>query len=143
MSGGTAGPGGTRGPAPGGGPALIAQPPGRSPDFGRGLVTAVVQDAATDEVLMVAHMDRDAYQATLRSGRATFWSRSRGRLWEKGETSGNTLRVLEVRLDCDGDAVLLRVELAGFACHTGARSCFRLPPAGNAPPSDPETDRDR
>ena len=103
-------------------------PLGRSPDFSRGLLTAVVQDAATGEVLMVAHMDAEAYQATLRSGRATFHSRARGRLWEKGETSGNTMRVLEIRLDCDGDAVLLRVAPSGPACHTGSRSCFEPPP---------------
>ena len=103
---------------------LIAEPQGRRPDFSRGLLTAVVQDAATSQVLMVAHMDRDAYAATLAGGGATFWSRRRQRLWEKGEVSGNTMRVVEVRLDCDGDAVLLRVEPAGPACHTGARSCF-------------------
>jgi phosphoribosyl-AMP cyclohydrolase len=110
-------------------PPLIAEPPERTPDLGQGLLTAVVQDASSGEVLMVAHMDRDAYDATLVSGRATFWSRSRQRLWEKGETSGNTMRVVEVRLDCDGDAVLLRVVPAGPACHTGARSCFDAPPA--------------
>ena len=103
-------------------------PPGRSPDFSRGLLAAVVQDAATDEVLMVAHMDAEAYEATLLSGRATFHSRSRGRLWEKGETTGNTMRVLEIRLDCDGDAVLLRVTPSGPACHTGSRSCFEPAP---------------
>jgi phosphoribosyl-AMP cyclohydrolase len=89
-----------------------------------GLITAVVQDAETGEVLMVAHMNREAWQATRRSGRATFYSRSRQRLWEKGETSGNVMTVVETRLDCDADAVLLRVRPAGPACHTGARSCF-------------------
>jgi phosphoribosyl-AMP cyclohydrolase len=107
---------------------LIAEPEGRTPDFSRELVTAVVQDARTAEVLMVAHMSREAYEAPLATGRATFLSRSRQRLWEKGETSGNTLRVVQVRLDCDGDAVLLMVEPAGPACHTGARSCFVPPP---------------
>jgi phosphoribosyl-AMP cyclohydrolase len=115
---------------------LVAAPEGRSPDFSRGLVTAVVQDAATAEVLMVAHMNREAYEATLVSRRATFWSRSRERLWQKGATSGNSMRVNQVQLDCDGDAVLLLVEPAGPACHTGARSCFVAPPpaAGVAPP---------
>ena len=103
---------------------LHAEPAGRGPDLSRGLLTAVVQDATTREVLMVAHMDRDAYTATLATGRATFWSRSRQRLWEKGETSGNAMHVVEARLDCDGDAVLLLVEPAGPACHTGAATCF-------------------
>jgi phosphoribosyl-AMP cyclohydrolase len=93
---------------------------------GDGLITAVVQDAATGEVLMVAHMNREAWDATLRNRLATFYSRSRGRLWEKGESSGNVMHVREVRLDCDGDAVLLRVEPAGPACHTGERSCFHV-----------------
>jgi phosphoribosyl-AMP cyclohydrolase len=89
-----------------------------------GLITAVVQDAATSEVLMVAHMDRAAWDATRSTGRATFFSRSRQRLWEKGETSGNTMHVHEIRIDCDADAVLLRVAPDGPACHTGERSCF-------------------
>jgi phosphoribosyl-AMP cyclohydrolase len=95
------------------------------PRFGDdGLVTAVVQDAATSEVLMVAHMNEAAWDATLRRGRATFFSRSRQRLWEKGETSGNTMHVREVRIDCDGDSVLLVVHADGPACHTGERTCF-------------------
>ena len=89
-----------------------------------GLVTAVVQDAATREVLMVAHMNAEALAATRDTGEANFWSRSRGRLWKKGETSGNVLRVAELRIDCDQDAVLVLAEPAGPACHTGARSCF-------------------
>lgn len=89
-----------------------------------GLITAVATDSATGELLMVAHMTAEALAATLDSGEATFWSRSRGRLWKKGETSGHVLRVVEVRIDCDQDAVWLRVEPAGPACHTGARSCF-------------------
>jgi phosphoribosyl-AMP cyclohydrolase len=89
-----------------------------------GLVTAVATDAATGELLMVAHMNADALAATLESGEATFWSRSRGKLWKKGETSGHVLRVVEVRIDCDQDALWLRVQPAGPACHTGARSCF-------------------
>ena len=89
-----------------------------------GLVTAVVTDRASGEVLMVAHMNADALAATRASGEATFWSRSRGRLWRKGETSGNVLRVAEIRIDCDQDAVWLIVDPAGPACHTGRRSCF-------------------
>lgn len=89
-----------------------------------GLVTAVVTDRVTGEVLMVAHMNAEALAATSRTGEATFFSRSRGRLWRKGETSGNVLRVAEMRIDCDQDAVWLLVDPAGPACHTGARSCF-------------------
>ena len=89
-----------------------------------GLVTAVVTDVGTGEVLMVAHMNAEALAATRGSGLATFWSRSRGRLWCKGETSGNVLRVRELRIDCDQDAVWVIAEPAGPACHTGARSCF-------------------
>jgi phosphoribosyl-AMP cyclohydrolase len=89
-----------------------------------GLVTAVVQDATSGEVLMVAHMDAEALARTRETGLAHFHSRSRGRLWLKGETSGNTLQVRELRVDCDQDAILLRVEPSGPACHTGARSCF-------------------
>ena len=96
-----------------------------TPQFGPdGLVTAVVQDASSGEVLMVAHMNREAYDATMASKRATFYSRSRQRLWEKGETSGNVMHVREMRVDCDGDAVLLTVDADGPACHTGERTCF-------------------
>jgi len=89
-----------------------------------GLVTAVVQDAESSEVLMVAWMNREALERTLSSGEAHFWSRSRGQLWHKGEISGNVMVVREIRLDCDADTLLLRVTPAGPACHTGARSCF-------------------
>lgn len=89
-----------------------------------GLITAVATDATTGELLMLAHMNADALAATLESGEATFWSRSRNRLWKKGETSGHVLRVVEARIDCDQDALWLRVEAAGPACHTGERSCF-------------------
>jgi len=89
-----------------------------------GLVTAVAQDAETGQVLMVAHMSRDALRRTLETGYAWYWSRSRGRLWRKGEESGHTQRVTAAEADCDGDAVLLHVEPAGPACHTGHRSCF-------------------
>lgn len=89
-----------------------------------GLVTAVVSDAATGELLMVAHMNEAALAATLATGEAVFWSRSRGEIWHKGATSGHVQRVVEMRVDCDQDAVWLKVEPAGPACHTGARSCF-------------------
>ncbi|HEV2283425.1 MAG TPA: bifunctional phosphoribosyl-AMP cyclohydrolase/phosphoribosyl-ATP diphosphatase HisIE [bacterium] len=97
-----------------------------------GLVTAVAQDARTGEVLMVAHMTRAALERTLATGQAWYWSRSRRELWRKGETSGHTQRVVEVRGDCDGDAIVLKVEQAGAACHTGHRSCFfrRVAPDG-------------
>jgi phosphoribosyl-ATP pyrophosphohydrolase/phosphoribosyl-AMP cyclohydrolase len=88
------------------------------------LRAAIVQDAETDRVLMLAWMDAEALRLTRESGEAHFYSRSRGRLWRKGETSGNTLPVEELREDCDGDAILLRVRAAGPACHTGSRSCF-------------------
>ncbi len=96
------------------------------PDFakGGGLVTAVTVDAATGEVLMVAHLNDEAYDTTLRTGVVHYWSRSRGRLWKKGESSGNVQRLVEVRTDCDGDALVLRVEQTGPACHEGYRSCF-------------------
>lgn len=89
-----------------------------------GLVTAVVTAARSHELLMVAHMNAEALRATQTTGEAHFWSRSRQRLWRKGETSGHVLRILEIRIDCDQDAVQLIVEPVGPACHTGARSCF-------------------
>ena len=97
-----------------------------------GLVTAVVTDAASGELLMVAHMNADALVATRATGRATFWSRSRGALWTKGETSGHFLDVVELRIDCDQDAVWVIARPRGPACHTGERSCFyrRIVPAG-------------
>ena len=100
-----------------------------------GLITAVAQDAGTGEVLMVAHMNREALRQTLTTGQAWYWSRSRGRLWRKGEESGHTQRVVGMQVDCDGDALLLRVEQTGPACHTGRRSCFfRTVIAGNGEP---------
>ncbi len=90
-----------------------------------GLVPAVVQDARTREVLTLAYMNAESLQRTLEDGETWFWSRSRSELWHKGATSGNTQRVVEVRLDCDGDAIVALVEPAGPACHTGARSCFQ------------------
>ena len=94
-----------------------------------GLVPAVVQQHDTGEVLMVAWMDREAVAETLRVGETVFWSRSRGERWHKGETSGNTQRVVEVIADCDGDVLLVKVDQQGdgVACHTGARSCFHQP----------------
>jgi phosphoribosyl-AMP cyclohydrolase len=89
-----------------------------------GLVTAVVTDVADGTVLMLAHMNAEALDATIASGEAHFWSRSRGRLWKKGESSGNVLKVVELRIDCDQDAIWLTAEPAGPACHTGERSCF-------------------
>jgi len=94
------------------------------PDFSKGLLPAVVQDALTHAVLMVGYMDEAAYEATLRTGRVTFYSRSKGRLWVKGETSGHYLELVEVRLDCDGDALLVRVRPAGPTCHRSTYSCF-------------------
>jgi phosphoribosyl-ATP pyrophosphohydrolase/phosphoribosyl-AMP cyclohydrolase len=89
-----------------------------------GLVPAIVQNARTGEVLMLAWQNREALERTLQTGKATFWSRSRNQIWEKGGTSGNVQHVRAVRVDCDADAVLLRVDPAGPACHTGERTCF-------------------
>lgn len=90
-----------------------------------GLIPAIVQDYATGEILMLAYMNQEAFDATLSSGKATYYSRSRQTLWVKGDTSGNLQRVKEIRIDCDDDTVLLKVEqLGGAACHTGHRSCF-------------------
>lgn len=90
----------------------------------RGLAPAVVQDAATGEVLMLAWVDAEAVRRTLETKTTWFWSRSRKEYWNKGATSGNTQKVIEVRYDCDADALLMRVEPTGPACHTGERSCF-------------------
>ncbi|MEK8088940.1 bifunctional phosphoribosyl-AMP cyclohydrolase/phosphoribosyl-ATP diphosphatase HisIE [Thermithiobacillus plumbiphilus] len=89
-----------------------------------GLAPAIAQEARTGEVLMLAYMNRESLAATLRDGYATYYSRSRGQLWRKGETSGHLQRLVDVRLDCDGDTLLLRVEQTGPACHTGADTCF-------------------
>ena len=93
----------------------------------KGLVPAIAQDAKTGRVLMLAYMNAESLQMTLDSGCATYFSRSRQQLWRKGETSGHTQRVLEMRYDCDGDALLLTVEQEGPACHTGENSCFHNP----------------
>jgi phosphoribosyl-AMP cyclohydrolase len=90
----------------------------------QGLVVAVAQQHDTGEVLMVAWMNRDAVRETLATGTVCYWSRSRMKLWRKGETSGQAQRLVELRVDCDGDALLLRVDQTGVACHTGRRDCF-------------------
>jgi len=98
-----------------------------------GLVTCVTTDAGSGEVLMVAHMNAEALGRTIATGEAWYFSRSRGALWKKGETSGHTQRVLEMRVDCDQDAILIKVEQSGGACHTGRRSCFyRAVPLGKS-----------
>ena len=100
--------------------------PMTGPDFskGGGLLVAVAQDAATGQMLMVAWMNQEAYEETLRTGRAVYYSRSRGKLWRKGEESGHVQTVRGIYLDCDADTILLKVEQAGAACHEGYRSCF-------------------
>jgi phosphoribosyl-AMP cyclohydrolase len=96
-----------------------------SPKFDTGgLTPAIIQDAGNGQVLMMAWMNRQAFDLTLSTGQVHFWSRSRQALWRKGETSGNTLLVREVRIDCDEDVLLIKVEAAGPACHTGQKSCF-------------------
>lgn len=97
------------------------------PDFGKrgGLITAIAQDHATGEILMVAYMNEESFRRTLELGEVVYWSTSRQELWHKGETSGNVQILKELRVDCDGDAVVLTVEQrGGAACHTGRRSCF-------------------
>ena len=101
----------------------------------RGLVPAIVQDADTGAVLMLAWMNADAWRLTRETGEVHFWSRSRGALWKKGETSGNVLRVAELRVDCDHDAVLVKARPAGPTCHTGATACF-FHRDGDAPDDD-------
>jgi phosphoribosyl-AMP cyclohydrolase len=97
-----------------------------------GLVTAIAQDAATGDILMLAYMTEDTLRRTLDTGRMTYWSRSRQEVWVKGQSSGNTQHVREVRLDCDGDALVFKVDQKGdAACHTGHRSCFYREYTGN------------
>lgn len=95
-----------------------------------GLIAAIAQDADTGEVLMLAWMNAEALEQTLSSGRVVYWSRSRNQLWRKGDTSGHEQHVVEVRIDCDQDAVLLKVRQTGAACHTGRRACFYRIAAG-------------
>ena len=95
------------------------------PDFSKGLLPVIAQDQDSGEVLMLAYMNEEAWRATLATGEAHYWSRSRGELWHKGRTSGHVQRVRAMRLDCDSDALLLLIEqMGGAACHTGRRSCF-------------------
>src|SRR5882672_3240598 len=104
--------------------------PDMSPDISevkfdsQGLIPAVVQEASTGRVLMVAYMNSDSLAKTVETGETWFWSRSRGSLWHKGETSGNTQRVISISIDCDGDTLLVKVEAQGPACHTGEHTCF-------------------
>jgi phosphoribosyl-AMP cyclohydrolase len=91
---------------------------------GEQLIPAIAQDVKSGEVLMLAYMSRESLAITIETGRATYWSRSRAELWEKGATSGHTQKVLSIALDCDGDALVLQVEQVGAACHTGDQSCF-------------------
>jgi phosphoribosyl-AMP cyclohydrolase len=120
--------------APPGAAADLEEGSALTPKFDAdGLVTCVATDARSGEVLMVAHMNAEALAKTIATGQAWYYSRSRGALWKKGETSGHTQRVVEMRIDCDQDAVLLKVEQTGSACHTGRRSCFyRAVPIGKA-----------
>jgi len=90
----------------------------------KGLIPAIMQDSETNEVLMLAYMNTESLRLTLESGETWFWSRSRGELWHKGATSGNIQRVVEIRVDCDEDTLLIRVQPEGPACHTGERTCF-------------------
>lgn len=109
-----------------------------------GLLTCVATDAATGEVLMVAHMNDEALRKTIATGEGWYFSRSRNALWRKGETSGHTQRVVEMRMDCDQDAVWIRVEQHGGACHTGRRSCFyRRVDAGEGGPGLSWVDADQ
>lgn len=96
------------------------------PDFSKndGLLPTIAQDAASGEVLMMAYMNREAFDETLKTGRAVYWSRSRGRIWRKGEQSGHVQLVESIRIDCDADTILLKVRQTGAACHEGYRSCF-------------------
>jgi phosphoribosyl-AMP cyclohydrolase len=94
---------------------------------GNGLIPVVVQDAKTKETLMLAYANREAVELTVSTGKATYWSRSRGKLWVKGETSGNTQKIVSVTADCDFDALLYVVEQKGVVCHTGAPTCFHNP----------------
>jgi len=120
--------------APPGAVADLEEGAALTPKFGAdGLVTCVATDAASGDVLMVAHMNAEALAKTIATGQAWYYSRSRGALWQKGETSGHTHNVVEMRIDCDQDAVWIKVEQTGGACHTGRRSCFyRAVPLGKA-----------
>lgn len=105
----------------------------------QGLIPAIARQHDSAEILMVAWMNREALAETLATGKVCYWSRSRGRLWRKGERSGQTQSLIELRIDCDGDVLLLQVEQKGVACHTGRRSCFfrRLTAAGELEETEP------
>jgi len=120
--------------APPGAPSELEEGTALTPKFDAdGLVTCIATDAGSGEVLMVAHMNAQALAKTIATGEAWYFSRSRGALWRKGETSGHTQRVVEMRIDCDQDAVWLKVDQEGGACHTGRRSCFyRAVPLGQS-----------
>lgn len=92
--------------------------------FEQGLIPAIIQDCKSDEVLMLAYMNQESFEKTLATGKTWFWSRSRKKLWNKGETSGHFQYVKSINFDCDGDTLLIKVEQTGPACHTGCRSCF-------------------
>ena len=115
---------------------MTTNPVANGPDFTRndGLLPAVAQDATTGEVLMVAWMNAESFEETVRTGRAVYFSRSRGKLWRKGEESGHSQTVRGIFVDCDADTILLKVEQVGAACHEGYRSCFfrEVTPAGLA-----------
>ena len=123
--------------APSGDKSALESGPDFTPKFDdKGLITAVVTDAADNELLMVAHMNAEALALTLETGIAHYFSRSRNKIWKKGETSGHTQKVRQMLIDCDQDAVVIKVEMGGTgaACHTGRRSCFyRAVPIGAAP----------
>lgn len=127
-------------PSPAGDPASIEEATAFTPKFDAdGLIPVVATSATTGEVLMFAYMNGAAVARTIETGEAHFWSRSRGKLWRKGEESGNTLRVVELRTDCDQDVLWLKVEIGGAeaCCHTGRRSCFyRTVPLGGGPGQD-------
>ena len=106
---------------------LPGEPDEVQPDFdkGKGLLPVITQEYGTNEVLMLAYMNKEAFEETLKSGRATYFSRSREKLWKKGETSGNMQHIKEIRIDCDNDTILIKVEqVGGAACHLGFKSCF-------------------
>ncbi len=104
-----------------------------------GLITVITQDASTNEVLMLAWMNEQALAKTIKTGKATYWSRSRKKLWVKGATSGNTQQVVEMRVDCDQDAILMKVNQTGGACHTHRQSCFYREIAGQRLLKESET----
>jgi phosphoribosyl-AMP cyclohydrolase len=122
--------------APPGAAADLEEGAALTPKFGPdGFITCVATDAASEAVLMVAHMNADALAKTIATGEAWYFSRSRGKLWRKGESSGHFQRVVEMRIDCDQDAIWIKVQQTGGACHTGRRSCFyRAVPVGKGGP---------